>query len=541
MFARRLTFALAALAFAAALEAVVAIWALNLANEHVLRGRVASDIQLSFHQLNVTKLRLRDWFTRMQIEPHARNDLWRRYITDMHSVLAQIDALAQRAIALDRNGTGSSEHQLRHDALAVLNESVLALEAAALKFEKAPRPPKAPQSGQAVDDLFDHANGHDMRKLLADSVQRELAAVQRERAAADQALRWMRDLLLGAAVTIALGALLFAARLSRALRRPLNELHAGAQALQQGQLTHRIPVTGQDEFSAVARSMNTMAVELSEHRAGEAQARHQLEELVQARTMELQNALEALQQVDARRRRLFADISHELRTPTTAILGEAAITLRGKPKSTADYRAAMECIAASARQLGAVIEDLLTIARSDIDALSLNRQSVDLGPAVREVVEQAAALAHDRHISVQAQGLPEGPLAVWGDPQRLRQLLMLLLDNAVRYSHAHSAVTITLHCPTEPYAPDAAQAPQMPTHCELHIRDQGIGIAPEDLPHVFDRHFRSARARQHRADGSGLGLSMARTLARAHQGELHLNSQLGQGTTVVLKLPLLRP
>ena len=531
MFARRLTLALAALAGAAVLEGLVAVWALSVANDHVLRGRVAADIALGFKDLTVTKLRLRAWFTQAQLDPNTAGEPRLRYQADMQRTLEQLRSLSARAIEMDRSDATRAEHLQRQDALAVLADSMASLKVAAAQVQPLPPGTQARQAWQSAGEMFDISRGRDLRQLLADSIQRESVAVARERAAADQALRWMRGLWLGTALAIALAALLLAAGFARALRRPLNELNAGARALQRGDLGHRIALDGPDEFSSVARSMNAMAVELADHRSREAQARQQLEALVAARTGELQSALEALQQVDSRRRRLFADISHELRTPTTAILGEAEITLRARDRPAEDYRAALQRIVATSRQLAAVIDDLLTMARSDIDALALNRRPLDLAGPLEQAVEQACALAHERGVTVRAAQPAAGALPVLADPQRLRQLLLLLLDNAVRYSHAGGTVAVAVQrCPV---AADGV------AYCEVRIADHGIGIAADDLAQVFERNFRSAKARQHRADGSGLGLAIGRALARAHGGDITLDSQLGSGTTALLRLPLL--
>lgn len=531
MFARRLTLALAALAGAAVLEGVAAMWALSVANEHVLRGRVASDIELAFKELTVSKLRLRSWFTQAQLEPDTPNEPALRYQDDMQRTLVRLRDLSARAVALDRNDATRAEHLQRQDALAVLEDSVAGLKTAAAQVRPLPAGTETGQAWQVAGELFDISRGRDLRRLLADSIERESAAVARERAGADQALRWMRGLLLGTTAAIALATLLLAAAFTRALRRPLDQLNDGVRALQQGNLAHRIALDGPDEFSAVARSMNAMAVELADHRAREVLARQQLESLVEARTGELQSALEALQQVDTRRRQLFADISHELRTPTTAIMGEAEVTLRGRDRPAEDYRAALQRIVATSRQLGGVIDDLLSMARSDIDALALNRRAVDLAEPLRQALEQAQALAHERGVTVQAQREEVGALPVLADPQRLGQLLLLLLDNAVRYSHAGGVVALAVQ--------RGARRADGAALCEVQVVDQGIGIAAADLPHVFERNFRSAKARQHRADGSGLGLAIGRALARAHGGDITLESEPGRGTTATLRLPLL--
>ncbi len=379
--------------------------------------------------------------------------------------------------------------------------------------------------------MFDISQGRNLRILIAQRIARESAAVVRERKAADRTLFMTRLLWVAAAATLALGALLLAAYFTRALRRPLDDLTEGVHALQRGQLSYRIPADGATEFALVARSVNAMAAELAVHREHEVQARQRLEELVHARTAELQNALEALQQVDARRRQLFADISHELRTPTTAIRGEAEITLRGRDKPPEGYKCTLKRIVEISRQLTLVIDDLLTMARSDIDALSLHRGVIDLSAPLGEALAQAQAVAHERQVEVLAETIPED-LRVFGDATRLRQLLMLLLDNGVRYSRPGGTVRVR----TRRVQDDGDAA-----HAEVRVIDEGVGIAAEDLSRVFERNFRGGAARRHRADGTGLGLSIGRALARAHGGEIVIESQLGHGTTVTLRLPLLQP
>jgi signal transduction histidine kinase len=318
---------------------------------------------------------------------------------------------------------------------------------------------------------------------------------------------------------------------AKALRRPIDELVKGAQSLRQGQLQHRIPLDGHDEFSDVARSMNAMANALEKHSQQEAEQRQRLESEVRERTSALHEANHSLQQTDTRRRQLLADISHELRTPTTAIRGEAEITLRGAERSAPEYREALQRIVSTTRQLGTVIDDLLAMARSDMETLSMVHQVVDMSAPLAEALSQASALAGENQVRIEAARLAPGTVHVMGDAQRLSQLLLLLLDNAVRYSHPGGVVSVSCHA-----SHNASPSVQ------IQVCDQGIGIPAEELHQVFDRHFRGNGARLHRAAGSGLGLPIAKALAQAHGGSLALQSpadDTGAGTRVVLRLPLI--
>jgi two-component system, OmpR family, sensor kinase len=534
MYRQRLTVALASLAAAAVLQGLSAVWSLGLADAQIQRGRVASDIQLGFAELAGNKQRLRIWLVQRQLDEQQGGDgdttTRDRLLLAMQADLLGLRDKALRAAALD-DSPAARQHQVqRHDALTVLESTVRDL---ALALRQADTPASAAGARQALDAaalLFDRFNGRDLTRLLSDSVAREAQAVRDKRLAADAALRWMRGLWLGSAATLALAALLLGAYFTRALRKPLDDLASGAQALQRGELGHRIPLSGRDEFAAVAQGMNAMAAELTLHRQREAQAREGLESQVQARTAELQQALDALRQADVQRRQLFADISHELRTPTTVIRGEAEVSLRGAIKPVDEYRAALQRIVDTARQLGLVIDDLLTMARSDVDALALNRAPLDARAPLHDAVAQATALAHDHGVQLQVLSWPAEPQALVGDAQRLRQLGLVLLDNAVRYSRPGGLVRV-----------QAQLLPGSAPMLVFEVMDDGIGIPADELPHVFERNFRGRQARSHRADGSGLGLAIARTLARAHGGDITIDSPPGHGTCVTLRLPLSAP
>ncbi|MEX1165367.1 MAG: HAMP domain-containing sensor histidine kinase, partial [Hydrogenophaga sp.] len=227
---------------------------------------------------------------------------------------------------------------------------------------------------------------------------------------------------------------------------------------------------------------------------------------------------------------LFADISHELRTPTTVIRGEAEVALRGKTLSAEDFREVLRRIVEVARQLALVIDDLLTMARSDIDALALSKQSLDPWHTLAEAFQQVMPMAAQRAIQLVLHPPMADSPRVSADALRLRQLILVLLDNAVRYSHRGGQIDVAMVL-----VKSAAGCAMV----EVCVTDQGIGIAADELPRVFERHFRGAQARTHRHDGTGLGLAIGAVLARAHGGEILLESQHGLGTTARLRLPLL--
>ncbi len=531
MIRHRLSWVLVFLAITIVLQALVGAMALRQAEQQVLRGRIASDIHSSFVELSATKQRLHTWMAQLTLGGGGEVAERDRLIDQMGAILTRLQTLT-RAAQDSGLATQSPQEQLqRQQSLDSLRESVVVLRAAMYQAQPNSAGASSKSAWDAISQLFEFAGGYDLRQLIGQSISREAAVMQRERVAADSALAKIRIMGLGMAGILALLALAATVYFGRALRRPLDALAQGAQTLAHGRLGYRIPLSGKDEFSTVATSMNGMAEQLEAHQLREAAERNELEELVKARTAELHQANESLLQTDSRRRQLLADISHELRTPTTVILGEAEVTLRNRTLKDVDYRESLQRIVQTSRQLGSVIDDLLAMARMDGQSWRLVREPLELSSTLQEAIAQAGALTSANGVRLVFEPSPWVTGRVLGDHLRLQQLFLVLLDNAIRYSHEGGTVEITV---------DHLTADQdAPSHWCIRVMDQGIGIGEEELPMVFDRHFRGATAREHRASGSGLGLSIALALAQAHGGSLKLMSVLGRGTQAVLLLPVL--
>lgn len=530
MFRQRLLIAFVLLAGAAVLQGILAWWTVSVANDNIQRGRLTSDILLNFVDFANNKQQLRTWMSQAMLNAGASSVERDRLLAEMQKRLQRLDELASQAEQLDpRESTlRITDHLARREVIGLLQASLRPLQESLLSVSGWPEQVSSLETWHSIDQRFDMLAGSDLQMLLMQAIQYERLTLQRERQAADESVHLVRGLALTMAVSIAAAAALLALYFSQAIRRPLEQLIFGTQALQQGHLHSRIPTRRNDEFAQIAHSVNLMAAELDQHRQRENNARQQLEALVAARTTELQQALDTLQQVDLRRRRLFADISHELRTPTTAIRGEAEITLRGQDKPAQIYQAALQRIVQTSVQLGLVIEDLLTMAQSDIDMLVLERRVMTVEQPLQDAIAQITPAARLKSIHLACQ--ISGNTLLLGDPQRLQQTFGLLLDNAVSYSATYDQVEIqTQILPARPPAP---------AYWQLSIRNSGIPIEALELPQVFERSFRGAAARVHRPDGSGLGLPIAHHLIRAHHGKITLDSDPEHGTRVQVWLPV---
>lgn len=527
-FAARISAAIGLLAMLSLSQGGINWWISTIAEQRVERGRIAADLHSGFIALANTKQQLKAWALQVllgTVPLQAEGDrLARELITRVDEMIR----LGAKAEAFDvASPQAVVEHQSRLETLRVLRVAMLKLQGEVHRLDAASPVMEPHLAWRSLERLFDGEGDIHLAELMATALERETLSLSLKRDAADRSLSRLKTLSALATALIAFVAMLLAIMLARDLRRPLADMMAGARALGRGELDHRIPVRASNEFGQLAASVNAMAGELSDRRRQEASTRAQLEERVREQTRELNGALEALQLSERRRRRLIAEISHELRTPTAAIRGEAEIALRGGPKSMDDYSAALTRIADAASQLGGVIDDLLTIAHSDADTLTLSIERTDLAAIVVAACAQARSEAASLGIAI-VERRPEGAVIVEGDPRRLRQIAGLLLDNAVRYSHSGQTVTVAL---------ETAANGQTAT---MSVTDEGIGIPPTDLELIFERQHRAPNARLHRPDGAGLGLAIARDLADRHGGRISV-TPLAVGARFDLTLPMNRP
>jgi signal transduction histidine kinase len=321
------------------------------------------------------------------------------------------------------------------------------------------------------------------------------------------------------AVLATLGLILL---LLHGLREPLAKLLHGTRQLAEGDLSHRIVVSGRDEFADLGRSFNRMAGDLQTHQKALQDAHANLETLVEERTEELRLANASLRKIDETRRGFFADISHELRTPLTIIRGEGEIALRGANKKVAEYKLSIERVVEQAKHLSVLVNDLLFIARQGAGMARLNLQPIDLSELLQKVCGDAKVIAHGKGVEVAFVNGNAHDL-VRGDPARLRQLFLVLLDNAVRYSKSKGAVKVEI---------GSAEG-----EVRVSVSDRGIGIPPEELEGVFERFRRGGSASAMNEEGVGLGLPVAKAIVEAHKGRIEMASRPGEGTTVTVALP----
>lgn len=272
----------------------------------------------------------------------------------------------------------------------------------------------------------------------------------------------------------------------RRLSIPLDELLAAANRVAEGDYSTRVDEKGPPEVLSLTKAFNSMT--------------------------------SRLQVNDQQRRALLADVSHELRTPLTIIQGNLEGVIDGLyPADETRLRSILE----ETQVLSRLIDDLRTLALAESGTLKLRREPTDLAALVREIAAGYQSQSDMAGVRVE-MSLPEGEMLLDVDPERIRQVISNLLNNALRYSPQNGLVRISL---SESISTPGKQA-------MISVADNGPGIASDDLPHIFDRFYKS-----NDSHGMGLGLSIAKYIVEAHGGEIKAGSGAGQGTTISFSLP----
>lgn len=277
--------------------------------------------------------------------------------------------------------------------------------------------------------------------------------------------------------------------MSRRALRPVDQIIETARSIGEQSLARRLPVPEtRDELQRLSETLNQM--------------------------------LERIERAFRRVTEFTADASHELRTPVALMRTTAELALR-KSRTGDEYRDALEEVHAESVRTTGLIENLLTLARADAGKAGLDRREIDLVQVVREVSVQGEKLARAKNLRFRAD-LPDGPVQTVGDPSALRRLLLIVIDNAVKYTQ-EGEITVRLLSKNG--------------NSQVHVTDSGIGISGEDLSRIFERFYRADKSRSRELGGSGLGLSIAKWIAEVHQGGIEARGEANGGSTFVITLP----
>ncbi len=305
---------------------------------------------------------------------------------------------------------------------------------------------------------------------------------------------------------------IFSFIVARQTTRRLEKLAAAARAFRGGNYSARVPVAGEDEVAQVQSTFNAMA------------------ETMERTLRDLQRERDTVARLLQSRRELVANVSHELRTPIATVratLDSALDRWEEIPRDT--LRRDLQVAEGEITRLQGLIDDLFTLARAEVGGLALECRPTDIGPIIQRMVEAVAPLAwRAGRVQVVAE-VPKALPQACVDAERLQQVLINLLHNGVRHTPPGGIVAAIVT------TKDAVDAEEV--HLRIEVRDTGEGIPPDDLPHIWERFYRGDNARTHEESGAGLGLALVKELTEAMGGTVTVESELGQGSCFILRLP----
>ncbi len=301
--------------------------------------------------------------------------------------------------------------------------------------------------------------------------------------------------------------------LNRRFTRPINTLVGGVREFGEGHLDYRINPVGRDEVAEIGRTFDTMAAQISHKNQILTTEKHALQDAVDERTRQLSIMLEDVKRSDSSRKLMIADVSHELRTPLTIMRGEADIALRGEEKSPRVYREALTRVREAANHTARLVDDLLFVARTEAGEVRLKMSNIDLRTVLFEVQQTFGQEA------VIDTSLATAPLRA--DAGRVKQALLVLLENARHYGG--DRILMRLDTTDNGFC--------------ISVEDNGSGMSDTTKQQAFERFFRGSNAAERYQEGSGLGIPVALSIAKAHGGTITLSDRPGGGLIAALSLP----
>jgi len=288
--------------------------------------------------------------------------------------------------------------------------------------------------------------------------------------------------------------------LSRTLSHPLLKMYQSARAMARGDYSRRVEVKSQDEIGLLADSLNTLAAELQEK-------------------------ISALERLDETRREFVANVSHELRTPLSIIQGYTEALMDGMAGTEAERTKYLAEVHEEILRLRRLVTEILDLRKIEAGGVELKRQSISLEHLAGKVYGQFYALAENKQITVSLDFAP-GLYTVNADPDRIRQVLINLLDNAVRATPPGGRVKVELS--------------EYGDTVQVSVIDSGPGIPREEQPLIWERFYKVDKSRTRTGGGTGLGLAIARQIIEAHGGSIGVSSKPGQGSTFYFTIPIHR-
>jgi signal transduction histidine kinase/ActR/RegA family two-component response regulator len=337
---------------------------------------------------------------------------------------------------------------------------------------------------------------------------------------------------------IALTSILLALWYGKILIKPLTEMTRIANRLASGYLDERVEIGSRDEIGLLAQNFNTMAESLQESRSNLWKLNKELEYIVEERTADLKKAYQDLQQIDQLKSSFLSTVSHELRTPLTSILGFAKMIHKQFERNISPHlppeekkvvkardtiRTNLEIIEEESNRLARLINDVLDLAKIESGRMSWSRSEFNLIDLFRKSFHNIQSLVENSPVKLELIGDSEEVGTIYGDPDRIMQVITNLLSNAIKFTTEGTIV---------------ARVVRQEEYILASVRDPGIGIDEQDLLKIFDKFQQVGDTMTEKPQGTGLGLPISREIVEHHKGHIWAESQPGKGSTFSFALPL---
>jgi two-component system, OmpR family, sensor histidine kinase BaeS len=278
--------------------------------------------------------------------------------------------------------------------------------------------------------------------------------------------------------------------LSKRIATPLQQMSKVAKEMTKGNYRAEVSVIGQDEVAQLGDAINALAANLNH--------------------------------LDTSRKAFLADVAHELRTPMSYIRGYSQVLDEGLFETQDEKRKYIRIIHDEAKRLESLVNDLFVLAQGDAQMLAMDKQSIEVGELISSVAERMRRKAEDKGIDIKVSSSDN--LVLYAEGTRLEQVLVNLVDNAIRYTRAQGHIELRLR--------------KVGDFAEIAVSDTGVGIPKEELPHIWERMYRVEKSRSRERGGTGLGLAIVKQIVEAHGGTVDAQSEENRGTTITVRLPV---